>query len=157
MGKQTLQRIFGFYSAARLRAARRKSAWNLVLIPPAILGWLGCWYGLFRIVWAFHLWLYPQHLFRDFWQEGISLRSFAPSFLMVFGPFFGALCIGLIFANCVAWLILPARRKLDEESQSYPGTGFRESTVALIRLAGWAVSLGLVVALIAASLLRSLR
>ncbi len=157
MGKQTLQRAFVYYSSARLRAARRKSAWNLVLIPPAILGWLGSWYGQFRIVWAFHEWLYPQHSFRGFWQEGISFASFVPSFLMLFGPFFGALCLGLIFANCVAWLILPARRKLDEESVSYPGTGFRESTVALIRLARWAVPIGLAIALTAASLLKSLR
>ena len=157
MRKQTLQRVSEYYSSARLRASRRKSAWNLILIPPGIFGWLGSWYGQFRIVWTFHQSLYPCHAFRDFWKEGISFSSFVPSFLMVFGPLFGSLCLGLIFANCIAWLIIPTRRRLDEESANYPGTGFRESTVALIRLARWAVPIGLVVALIAASLLKSLR
>jgi hypothetical protein len=127
------------------------------LIPPAIFGWLGSWYLQFRIVWAFHRRIYPQHAFRDFWQEGIRFGSLVLSFLMLFGPLFGALGIGLIFANCVVWLITPARRKLTEESVGYPGSGFHEATVTLIRLAAWAVPLGLLVALIAASLLKSLR
>ena len=83
--------------------------------------------------------------------------SFVLSFVMLFGPVFGSLCIGLMFGNCVVWLIRPARRKLAEESVSYPGTDFRESTVTLIRLAVWAVPLGFFVALAAASLLKSLR
>lgn len=157
MGKHILQQVSAYYSSARLRASRHKSTWNLILIPPAILGWLGSWYGQFRIVWTFHQWFYPDHSFRDFWKEGISFASFVPSFLMVFGPFFGSLCLGLIFANRIAYLIIPARRKLDEESADYPGTGFRDSTVALTRLARWAVPIGLVVALIAASILKSLR
>ena len=76
---------------------------------------------------------------------------------MLFGPFFGALCIGLIFANCIVWLVVPARQKLDEESDGYPGTGYRESTVALLRMAGKSIPIGMLVALAAASLLKSLR
>ena len=157
MTKQNPQRILSFYAAARLRVRRRKSAWNLILIPTALLGWLGSWYGLFQITWAFHRTLYPQHAFHDFWQEGVSFASFVPSFLMLFGPAPASICIGLIFANCVAWLIPPARRTLDAEAEGYKGTGFRESTEALLRLAKWAVPGGLIIALVAASLLRSLR
>src|SRR5262249_21954856 len=91
MGKQALQRVFESYFPARLRAARRRSAWNLLLIAPAILGWLGSWYGQFRVVWAFHQRLYPQHSIHDFWQEGISFVSFVLSFVMLFGPVFGSL------------------------------------------------------------------
>jgi hypothetical protein len=127
------------------------------LIPPALFGWLGSWYGFFRIVWAFHQTLYPQHAFHDFWQEGISFASFVLSFLMLFGPFFGAICLGLIFANCVAWLIPLARRALNAEAEGYRGTGFRESTGALLRCAKWAVPGGLIISLVAASLLKSLR
>ncbi len=150
-------KILNYYSAARERAQRRKSAWNLILIPPGLVGWLGSWHGLFCIVWGFHKVLYPQHDFRNFWQEGISLGSFAFSFVMLFGPFFGALCLGLIFANLVAWLIPPARRALNAEAVGFEGTGFRESNEILLRLAKWAVPMGLFVALVAAALLKSLR
>jgi hypothetical protein len=154
---QSFGKILSYYSAARERAQRSKSAWNLILIPPGLVGWLGSWYGMFRIVWGFHRVLYPQHDFRNFWQDGISPWSFAFSFLMLFGPFFGALCIGLIIANLVAWLIPPARRALNTEAEGFAGTGFRESTESLLRLAKWAVPMGLFVALVAAALLKSLR
>src|SRR5258708_38681130 len=101
-----------FYTAARVRAQRRKSPWNLILIPLVLSGWLGAWYGLCWVAWAFHQWLYPQHLFRDFWQANISFSSFVPSFLMLFAPVPGAVCLGMAAANCIAWLIPPARRTL---------------------------------------------
>jgi hypothetical protein len=157
VSRQSLQQLAEYYAAARLRAGRRKSAWNLILIPTALFGWLGSWYVLFRIVWAFHQILYPRHVFHDFWQEGISFASFLPSFLMLFAPAPAPICIGLIFANCVAWLIPPARRTLDAEAEGYKGTGFRESTEALLRLIKWTVPGGLIIDLVAASLLRSLR
>lgn len=149
--------ISGSIQAARIRARRRKSAWNLLLIPLWLVGFLSSWYGMFRIVWAFHQAIYPQHAFRDFWQDGIGFVSFVPSFLMVFGPFPGSLCIGFVFANCVAWLIPPARRKLDAEAASFPELGFRESNATLVKWGMWLVPCGLVLALLAASLLKSLR
>jgi len=127
------------------------------LILPALFGWLGSWYGFFRILWAFHQTLYPRHAFHDFWQEGVSFASLVPSFLTLFAPFPASICIGLIFANCVARLIPPARRALDAEAEGYKGTGFRESTGALVRWAAWAVAAGLIIGLVAASLLKSLR
>ena len=157
MSKLGFERVSIYITEARLRARRRKSAWNLILIPSALFGWLGSWYGSFRIVWAFHLILYPQHSFHDFWQEGISFASFVPSFLMLFAPVPASICVGLLFANCVAWLIPPARRTLDAEAQGYKGTSFRESTEALLKFAKWAVPGGLIIALVAASLLMSLR
>jgi len=100
MGKT--QKVLEFYLAARIRAQRRHGPWNLVLIPFGMAGWLGTWYLLFRLVWSFHRALYPQHLFADFWGDGISFASFVSTFLMLVGPSAGALCIGLVVANCVA-------------------------------------------------------
>ncbi|HET6928963.1 MAG TPA: hypothetical protein VFI45_01465 [Candidatus Acidoferrum sp.] len=157
MSKKSLERVSTFLIEARLRARRRKSAWNLILIPPALFGWLGSWYALFRIVWSFHQALYPQHAFHDFWQEGVGFQAFTFSFIMLFALFPAAICIGLIFANCAVWLIPPARRTLDEEAEGFEGTSFRESNQALLRLVKWAVPGGLIVALVAASLLKSLR
>ena len=152
-----MQRAFEFYLAARSRARRRHSTWNLFLVPVGLVGWFGTWYLLFRLVWTFHRLLYPQHLFRDFWCKGISFTSLVPSFLMLFAPAAGALCLGLVIANCLVWLIPPARRTLDAEAVGYPGTGFREANAALLRLAGWTIPTGMAIAIIAASVLRSIR
>lgn len=151
------RQISKFYAEARARAQRRRSPWNLILIPLVLGGWLSAWYVLFRLVWAFHQFLYPTHQFRDFWQPGISFSSFVPSFLMTFAPVPGAICLGMVAANCIAWLIPPARRTFDAESVGYPGTSFREATGALLKAASFATPFGLIIALIAASTLRSLR
>jgi hypothetical protein len=99
--RQIVQRVNEWYSRARHRARRRKSAWNLILVPFAFAGGLGAWYGLFRLVWAFHVAVYPEHSLQDFWREGTSFSSFVPSFLMVFAVAPGAMCLGFVMANCV--------------------------------------------------------
>jgi ABC-type sugar transport system permease subunit len=154
---RNLQRAAEWYVGAQQRAQRRRSPWNLILLPLGLVAVAVTWYGLFRVAWAFHLLFYPQHELRDFWGSGISFSSFVPSFLMVFAVAPGALCTGLAAANCVAWLVRPARRTFDAESVGHPGTGFWESTRLLFLCAAWAVPLGLVIALVAACFLRSLR
>ena len=135
----------------------RKSLWHLVLLPVAFGGWLASWYGLFVPVWAFHVMLYPDHQLRDFWRENIAFASFVPSFVMVFALAPGAVCLGFALANCIGWLVVPLRRIFDAESAGQRGASFRESTAALLKVAAWALSIGLVLALVAASLLASLR
>ena len=81
MMREIVQRAHRWYAGARHRAQRRRSRWNLILVPLGLAGWLGVWYWLFRLVWAFHVTLYPQHKLRDFWREGVSLSSFMLSFL----------------------------------------------------------------------------
>lgn len=146
-----------FLLAARLRAKRRHSPWNLILIPLTLGCWLAVWFALFRLTWALHVWLYPDHLFRNFWQAGISFPSFFLSFLMLFALMPAALCLGFVIANCIAWLIPPARRVFDAEAKGYPGTSFPEANAALLRLSLWTVPIGLGLSVFAASLLRSLR
>lgn len=155
--KEPSQGSVEWYAGALIRAQRRRSPWNLVLIPLTLAGWFGAWYVLFRVVWAFHVTLYPQHAFRDFWPKGISFTSFVLSFLMLFAVAPGAMIVGFIFANGLTWLIPPARRVLDREAVGYPGTGFREATGALLKLAVWIVPAGLIIALIAAFVLRTLK
>lgn len=143
-----------YYSDARERARRRRSPWNLFLLPLGMAGWLAVWYGLFRLIWAFHVMIYPEHRLQDFWRRGSS--SFLPSFLMVFAPLPGAIALGLALANCVAWLVGPARRAFDREATGYHGTRFPEGTTTLFKLAAWMLPAGLLVSLISAWLLRSL-
>jgi hypothetical protein len=151
------QKAAAYYAEARQRAKRRKSAWNALLLPFCFGAWLGVWFALFRLVWLFHLTLYPQHQLRDFWQEGISLRSFVPSFLMVFSLMPGAMVVGFMLGNLFFWLIKPVRRIFDAEARGYPGTSFRDSMRRLFKVGVWALPIGLVIALTSACFLRSLR
>ncbi len=150
-----IEQLSGWYGGKEYR--RRKSPWNLILIPLSFVFWLGIWYVLFRLVWAFHILLYPQHHLGDFWQKGVSFSSFIPSFLMVFALLPGAICLGLALANCVVWLIPPARRALDKEAFDHPGANFREATRRLLILSAITIPSGLAVALISAWALISLK
>jgi hypothetical protein len=152
-----MKQLITWYKEAQIRAQRRKSLWNLILIPLSLTFWFGIWYGLFRLVWAFHITFYPQHSLQNFWQENISLSSFVPSFLMVFALMPGSICLGLVLANCIAWIVAPARRVFETESIGYKGTSFREATSTLLILSVWTVSTGLIISLIAAWALVSLK
>src|SRR6185369_3245934 len=81
------------YLVARERARRRKSPWNLLLAPLGLAGGLGVWYGSCRLVWAFHVSIYPEHRLEDC-RRRIPLttkldgrrRIDGPSNLAVFSP-----------------------------------------------------------------------
>jgi hypothetical protein len=146
-----------YYAEARHRAGRRKSPWNLILIPLCAGSAIAIGYALFRVVWLFHVGVYPDHRLRDFWQKGISFGSFVPSFLMVFALAPGSLAAGFLLGNVLAWLVPPARHAFEAEAGGFPGTTFRESMAGLFRMAMWTLPGGLAVALAAAYLLKSLR
>lgn len=151
------ERLTNYYREARWRARRRKSAWNILLSLFCIGSGLALWYALFQLVWAFHAALYPTHRFDQFWQPGIGPSSLALSFLMMFAPVPGAITLGFMLGNLMAWLIPPARRTLDAEAEGYPGTSFRDSMRGLARLCAWTLPTGLCMALIAAYSLSSLQ
>jgi hypothetical protein len=146
-----------YYAGARHRAKRRKSAWNALLIPFCFGSSLAIWYGLFRVVWLFHISIYPEHELSDFWQAGITFRSFVPSFFMVFALMPVALIAGSMLGNSLLWLITPIRRILDAEAQGYAGTSFGASMRGLFKFGVWVVPIGLTLAFWAACFLRSLR
>lgn len=152
-----VRKLIGSYAAARRRSQRRRSAWNALLIPLCFGVWLSVWYALFRLVWFFHVVLYPAHELHDFWQSGISFRSFVPSFLMVFSLMPGAIVLGLMLGNVLFWLIPPARRAFEAEARCHPGTSFRDSMRILFQVAVYLLPVGLALALAAACFLTSLR
>ena len=157
MIRNFVQRTARFYGEARQRAKRRKSLWNFLLIPFCLGPAFGLWYALFRLVWCFHVAIYPQHELREFWQDGISFKSGAPSFLMVFALMPGALVFGFMLGNSLLWLIAPIRRIFDAEAKSYPGTNFQDAMRGLFMVGIWALPIGLVIAFSAAYFLKSLR
>lgn len=119
--------------------------------------WLAIWYALFRLIWLFHVALYPEHQLGEFWRSDISFRSFACSFLMIFSLMPGAIVVGFMLGNVVFWLIPPARRTFDMEARDYPGTSFRDSMRGLFTIGAFVLVPGMVLALIAACFLKSLR
>ncbi len=155
--QRTMQKTIRYYADARQRAQRRKSAWNLILIPLGGAAVIGVWYALFRLVWLFHVTMYPDHQLQDFWQKGISLGSFVSSFLMVFALVPAALTIGFMVGNLFAWLISPARRVFQAEASNYPSVRFQATMQVLWKVGIWAVVLGLLIALVASVFLKSLR
>jgi hypothetical protein len=153
------KKVAAYYAGARWRSQRRKSPWNAVLIVTGFALWLVIWYGLFRLVWLFHVSLYPDHQLKEFLNHkgSISFRSFICGFLMLFAPVPSAIAFGLMLSNILFWLIGPMRRVFDAEARGYPGTDFRASQTGLFKLAIWFFSIGLFLALAGAYFLNSVR
>jgi len=154
---RVFRQIGRFYAAARVRARRRQSPWNLVLIPLGFAAWLGLSYSVIHMIWIFQVSLFSSHHFRDFWPGGIGFSAFVPGFVILFPPTLGALGLGLLIASSVAWLIPPARRVFDVEPAEYAGTSFGESNLALLNISLWTSPLSILLAMFAASRLVSLR
>lgn len=148
----------GYLGRARQRAQRRKSPWNLILIPLVVLGVGGSGYFLFRAMWGFHTWLYPAHVGRlsEFWGKNISAASFVSSFLLAVPLFFAALPIGMILANLVAWTIPPARSIFVREAEGIVGASFPEAMSDLLKVALIVVPISLVLSTVGAVTLRHL-
>ena len=147
----------GYYGNARRRAGRRKSLWNVAILPFALTAWAAVWYALFRLVWLFHVTLYPNHQLKDFWQSGIGVRSGILSFIMVFSIFIGAGAVGFMLTNALFWLIPWARKVFESEAVGHPETGFRKTMRTLFKVCLWTLIPGLLIAFLAAYFLSSLR
>ena len=155
--KTIFQKATDYFAQARLRARRRKSLWNLVLIPLGFVALAAIWAGLFAGVWAFHTAIYPDHAFRDFGDRISRFGAIVPTFLMTFAIFPGAVGAGFMTANLIMWLIPSARRAFDAEAQGHPGTSFKDTMRSLGKFTVWAMGIGLAIASLAASCLPSLR
>ena len=127
----------GYFERARQRTKRRKSPWNLVLIPLGFGSMAFICYTLFQLMWRVHTWLHPDHVgrFREFWAEGIGFPAFISSFLLVMPLLFAAIPLGMIFANAVAWCIPPARRAFAREANGVKWASFPEAMRGLTKLA----------------------
>lgn len=152
-----IEKALSYYVRARQRAQRRKSPWNVFLFFVCFVAFACIWYASFQLIWRIHTAFYPDHQFQNFWRAGISFRAFVPSFLMMFGIAPGALISALITANLICWTLPFVRRTLDREAAEHPGTDFHSTTRLLFRCWLWTFPAGLIVASVAAILLRSLK
>jgi hypothetical protein len=140
----------GYVSRARERAKRRKSPWNLLLLPLVIIGVFGVSIGLFTLLWHLNVWVYPQHVGKLREIMGSSDHT-ASQFLMTLPSFFAGIPLGMLFANCVAWCIPPASRTFEHEAKGIACASFRKSMSGLGKVVMYVVlvwaALGIVGAL----------
>ena len=120
---------------ARHRSQRRKSGWNLLLpllgfplwgAVTASLAWLGS---------SLHMTLHPAgpYLFGSGPMRASTALVLIPSLI-------AAICPALLLTNIMVYLISPARRAMDVESRDFPGTGYKASQLALLKMGLWVLA-----------------
>jgi len=152
-----IEKIKRYFPEARERAKRRKSPWNLILIPVGA-AWIGFFcVAQFKILWAIHILIYPNHAgrYEEFWPAGLSIPAFISSFLLIMPVFISSIILGMIAANIFLWCIPPMRRIFDKEAQGTKGASFRESRMSLCKIAGYVVPICFLLGLIGAFTLKS--
>lgn len=137
-----------FVQNARQRAARRKSAWNLLLPAFLLPLWFALGYTGFELTWRLHVAWHPQdggHLL-EYWRTGMD----GARFLMLVPPMLGALPLAMVIANFGVYLIPPARRAMDREDRGMPGVDYVSSQVALVKFGAAVAGVSAVAAVIGA-------
>jgi len=85
---------------------RRKSTWNIILIPFGIFGFILTYYLQLKLLWCIHVLIYPEHksLFKEFMSPN-SVNHFGgfSSLLLTFPIIFSSLYLGLVIANILSW------------------------------------------------------
>jgi hypothetical protein len=149
----------GYLGRARQRAQRRRSPWNIILIPLVLCSWGSITYGLFRVMWHAHTLLYPAHAgrLREFWGRNISGPSFVSSFMLFMPLLFAAIPLGMMVADCIAWCIPPARHAFEREAQGVEWVSFPEAMRSLWRISLVAVPVCVFLSLVGAATLKNLR
>lgn len=130
----------GYITDARLRAGRRRSRWNLLLIPCYFIPWLllvlGSALMFGRIYSLFHA-----------TNHGGVLPDAIGGILIAVGSLFAWLAPSMIIANQLVSAVPAARRALDQEAASMPGADRRSANRALFRVSRYLVPVGLLIAL----------
>ena len=128
-----------YLAEAQKRAQRRRSAWNLLLIPAVLLPLGLLVSGLVLVLQFLHQARYPA-------QALASASGFGPIFTTI-GALLAAIPLSLLIGNRLVWLIIPTRRVLEHEARAVPKTDFVSAQRQLIRFGRIAVpvSLGLAV------------
>lgn len=124
-----------YLEEARARAKRRKSRWNLLLIPAGFPPVVMVWAAAVLLAEQGHMHFYP----------GESLRSGGGPWVVVaaVAPLFAAIPIGMLVGNFLVRQIAPARAALDREASSDPALSYGGSQAALRRAASLATGASL--------------
>ncbi len=152
-----MNKIKKYINEAQERAKRRKSPWNLILIPIGIAGTSFFYYIQFNVLWSFHVYVYPNHSGRlsEFWREGGSATTFISSFLLATPIFFSSLVLGMMMANVLLWFVPPIRKIFENEARGIKGVLFSETMKSLGKVALYVVPTCFLLGLIGAVTLKS--
>lgn len=119
--RDIMSKIDQYFEEAHERAKRRKSPWNLILIPLVILCAGGVYYFFWRGVSSIQSSMIPANtIFWSYTRVG--------SILMYVPLLFPSLPLGMMFANFIAWCIAPARKAFDREAQGVKYAPFKSAT-----------------------------
>ena len=132
-----------YIDEVRARAKRRKSPWNLLLIPCVIAPWL-------FTSWATSIGLGRLYRLTHPGQDFIILPQTIGGILMAVAPLFAWLGPSMVIGNLLVATIPAARRVLDAEAAPFPGTDRRSANRDLLRVSKFMTPAGLLVALIGA-------
>ena len=126
---------------ARLRARRRKSSWNILLIPSIAIPLGAGWWALaMGFSWA-HAALHPLH------DSGACKGTIAGVLFMV-APLFVLLGPSMMLGNAIVHAVPQVRTRLDAEAGTVRGTRYREAQHQLLRFTLIITSVGLMAAAI---------
>lgn len=125
-----------YWESARARATRRKSAWNLLLIPTALVPWfVGWWLSAMALGHVYHL-LHPHASF-------VVLPETVGGIAIAVGLLFAWCPVAMMLANLLVHAVPAARRALDREASTVRGTDFRSSNRQLMRLSAALMPIGI--------------
>jgi hypothetical protein len=129
----------GYIDAARNRAKRRKSLWNLLLIPCYVIPWLSLWMASAIGCGVLYTRIHPGVVVR-------ILPDAIGGVVIAIGLLFAWLAPAMLIANGLVSLVPPARRALDREA--VPGTDRASANRGLLRVGSYLTPAGLALALI---------
>ena len=125
-----------FTEAQIARARRRKSRWNLLLIPAVLFPIIAVWVATVLLAQQGHMHLYPGQTLRN--GKGLWV------IVAVMAPALAAVPLGMLVGNFLVWLVGPARRALDREAAPDPTLTYEATQSALLKFALLAVAIALV-------------
>jgi hypothetical protein len=131
----------GYITEARERAGRRRSGWNLLLIPCYIIPWFLLVFGSLVALGRLYAVLHDRTVVS-------LLPNTRGSILMAIGALFMSLGPSMILANQLVSFVRPARRALDSEAAAIPGTDRASANRGLLKMTLLVTPVGLIVALV---------
>jgi len=117
----------GYFEEARKRASRRRSAWNLLLIPAVLGTWAAMWYASVQAVGQLLRYTRPGLHF-------VLLPDSGAGTLIGLGLLFAWLPLAMVVSNVLVATVAPARRTLDREAQAVPGTDLVSANTRLLKV-----------------------
>jgi hypothetical protein len=132
-----------YLDQARSRAKRRKSLWNILLIPAVAL-------PLFTLWWSTSAALSKLYRVIHVGQQFRGLPDSVGGIIMAVAPFFAWLGPSMIIGNLLVATIPPARRVLDAEAAPFAGTDRRSANRDLLRISLLMTPAGLLLAIVGA-------